>query len=65
MTKEEFLEKFKNFPMTCDRCDKYSEECDTMDMCLFIRNKIIEYNSDTSAQHLNMKMHGDDIVWTT
>ena len=25
----------------------------------------IEYNSDTSAQHLNMKMHGDDIVWTT
>ena len=53
ITKEEFLERFKDFPMTCDECEKYSEECNTMDMCIFIRNKIIEYNTDTSARHTN------------
>ena len=53
ITKEAFLERFKDFPMTCEGCEKYSEECDTMDMCIFIRNKIIEYNTDKSAGHSN------------
>lgn len=42
MTQEEFLKRFKDFPMTCKGCEKYSEECDTMDMCIFIRNKIVK-----------------------
>lgn len=48
ITKEEFLKRFKDFPMTCKGCEKYSEECDTMDMCIFIRNKIISYEHNTT-----------------
>lgn len=60
ITKDEFLERFKDFPMICKGCKKYSEKCDTMDMCVFIRNKIIEYNTDKSAEHPTNE--GEDIV---
>ena len=49
--KEKFLKRFKDFPMICKGCEKYSEECDTMDMCIFIRNKI---NGD--------KINGEELV---
>lgn len=49
MTKEEFLKKFENFPMTCEGCEKEASECLSMGMCIFIRNKIKEYTASTNT----------------